>query len=455
MIDYRIFVLFSLILSAAYTSAAQSKYSQHIMYDSLVNKARQQEKLMFFLVHQRDEQFSPYDSLTVSRKTRDILQEEFVSGMVRIAPDDIHHPVLKAYHLSAPTYFFTDKDGYPLLRYNKQIKQEDTLLKLIDSTKTIAQGETMGKLIAQYKKGFRSPALLRKLLEQYQVFDRYLDQQVLNDYVAQLRVQELNNFETVVFLLRCGPVYDSQAYRMAYTNRKMIDSLYTTMPLPVRKAINSRMNQRNFREALDKKNFSMALNLGDRVANTWQPNHLRGNITRSYYPMKYLWSVQDTTRYLPRAKDYYDTFFYRLDQDSLAKLDYAYNQKINISYRGPVMDSAENECFQKWLEKNRPHYVKTQVNNLNYGANQLLNFGKDNSEILFDAIRWMQRSIELIPDRGDSRYILAKLLYQVGFHAEAIAEQQRAVELYKPQKRHHKRMQDVLKQMRDGSWSGS
>ena len=50
---------------------------------------------------------------------------------------------------------------------------------------------------------------------------------------------------------------------------------------------------------------------------------------------------------------------------------------------------------------------------------------------------------------------LAKLLYQVGFHAEAIAEQQRAVELYKPQKRHYKRMQDVLKQMRDGSWSGS
>ena len=171
--------------------------------------------------------------------------------------------------------------------------------------------------------------------------------------------------------------------------------------------------------------------------------------------MKYLWSVQDTTRYLPRAKDYYDTFFYRLDQDSLAKLDYAYNQKINISYRGLVMDSVENNRFKKWLEKNRPHYVKAQVNNLNYGANQLLSFGKDDSEILFDAIRWMQRSIELIPDRGDSRYILAKLLYQVGFHAEAIAEQQRAVELYKPQKRHHKRMQDVLKQMRDGSWSGS
>lgn len=445
-----IFFFFSCF--AAHQLAAQPKVLQNISYDSVQNLAQKRDRPMFLVVHQRSEQFSPFSNVSISRKTNDILNEGFVSGVVRVAPDDIHHPILKAYHLNTPIYLFTDTDGYPLLRYNKQIRQEDTLLKLIDSAKTIAGGETMGKLVQQYKKGFRSQSLLRKLLEQYQVFDQYTDQQVLNDYVSQLTVQELNNFETVVFLLRCGPVHNSKTYQLAYTNRKMVDSLYATLPLPTRKAINGRINRRTFREALDKQNFSIALSLGNRVANTWRPHQLRGDISRSFYPMKYLQLSQDTTGYLHRAKNYYNTFYYRLDQDSLAKLDYANNRGINISNRGFVLDSAENDRFQKWLEKNRLRYVRTQVNNLNYGANQLLGFGKNDPETLFDAIRWMHKSITLIPDRGQSHHILAKLLYQVGFYTEAEAEQQRAVELYKPQKHYYKQMREVLKQMQARSW---
>lgn len=291
------------------------------------------------------------------------------------------------------------------------------MLKLIDSAKTIAAGETMGKLIKQYKKGFRSQSLLRKLLEQYQIFDQYTDQQVLSDYVSRLTVQELNNFETVAFLLRSGPAYDSQTYQLAYTNRKMVDSLYTTLPLPTRKEINGRIQRQTFREALDKKSFALAQTLGSRVANTWQSNHLRGNIARSYYPMKYLQLCGDTISYRSYARNHYNNYYYRLDQDSLAKVDYANNQNMNISRRGFALDSVENLRFQNWLEKHRPRYVKTQVDNLNYGANQLLALGKEDPEVLFDGIRWMHKSIALLPDRGQSHHILAKLLYQIGFYA--------------------------------------
>lgn len=453
MIDHKILIVLFLHFFTAHVSVAQSDYSQNVAYSSLLNNAKQQGKLIFFLVHQRNEHFSPFDSLSISKRTKDILKEEFVSGMVRIDPADFLHPVLKAYHLTNPTYFFMDTAGYPLLRYNKQIMQEDTLLKLIDSVRTIARGETLGKLAAQYKKGFRNQLLLRKLLKQYQIFDQYTDQQVLNDYVSGLTVQELNNFETVVFLLRCGPIYDSPTYRLAYTNRKMVDSLYATLPLPTRKEINGRIQRQTFREALDKKNFALAQNLGNRVANTWQSHHLRGNMARSFYPMKYLQLSGDTARYCSYARNYYNTYFYQLDQDSLAKLDYANNKNVHIPRRGFALDSLENLRFQSWLEKQRPHYVKEQVDRLNYGANQLLAFGKDDPEILFDGIRWMHKSVVLLPDRGQSHHILAKLLYQVGFYAEAEAAQRRAVELYRPKKHYHKRMQDVLKQMVSRSWS--
>ncbi|PRD46491.1 hypothetical protein C5745_15105 [Sphingobacterium haloxyli] len=434
---------------------AQSEFSSHITYDSLITKARQRDKPMFFVVHQRSEQFSPYAGLTISKKTKDLLTEAFVSGVVRVAPEEVNHPISKTYHLRTPIYLFTDKDGYPILRYNKQIKQEDTLLKLIDSAKTIAAGETMGKLIKQYRKGFRSQSLLQKLLEQYQIFDQYTDEQVLSDYVSRLTVQELNNFETVAFLLRSGPAYDSQTYQLAYTNRNMVDSLYATLPLPIRNEINGRIQRQTFREALDKKSFALAQNLGNRMANTWQSHRLRGNIARSYYPMKYLQLCGDTISYRSYARNHYNNYFYRLDQDSLAKVDYANSQNMNISRRGFALDSVENLRFQNWLEKHRPRYVKTQVDNLNYGANQLLAFGKEDPEVLFDGIRWMHKSIALLPDRGQSHHILAKLLYQIGFYAEAEAAQQRAVELYKPQKHYYKRMQEILKQMQGRSWSGS
>ncbi|PRD53743.1 hypothetical protein [Sphingobacterium gobiense] len=454
MVDCRVFIVFFLIQFAVFPAIAQSDFSTHISYESLLAKAKEQDKLMFFVVHQRSAQFSPYDRLTVSKKTKDFLREAFVSGIVRVAQDDFNHPLSKTYHLPTPIYLFTDKDGYPLLRYNKQIKQEDTLLKLIDSAKTIAAGETMGKLIQQYKKGFRNQSLLRKLLKQYYIFDQYTNQQVLNDYLSGLTVQELNNFETVVFLLRCGPSYDSPTYQLAYTNRKMVDSLYATLPLPTRKEINGRIQRQTFREALDKKNFALAQNLGNRVANTWQSHHLRGNMARSYYPMKYLQFSRDTVLYCSYARNYYNTYFYRLDQDSLAKLDYANNKNVPIARRGFVLDSLENLRFQNWLDKQRPRYVKVQVDRLNYGANQLLSYGKDDPETLFDGIRWMRKSIALLPDRGQSHYILAKLLYQVGFYAEAEAAQRRAVELYKPQRHYYKRMQDVWKQMVNRSWDG-
>src|SRR5690606_8584119 len=180
-------------------------------------------------------------SRPLSQQTRRRIETQFVSGTIELDRDDFAHPLHKAYHFPRSAYLFTDAKGFPLLRYNKPIHTEDTLLYLIDSVNMLAKGQTMGKLMQQYKKGFRSQPILRELLNQYQIFDGFTDQQVLNDYLSQLTVQELNNFETVVFLLRCGPVYNSKAYQLARINDKMVDSLYATLPLPTRRKINSRV----------------------------------------------------------------------------------------------------------------------------------------------------------------------------------------------------------------------
>lgn len=449
----KIIFLFFLNWFASHQLVAQPKFPQGFDYDSLLTLAKQHKKPMFLVIHQRSEEFSPFINVSISQKTKNILNEQFVSGVVRLASDDINHPLHKTYSLTTPIYLFTDVHGYPLLRYNEPINQEETLVKLIDSAKTIAEGETMGKLIQQYRKGVRNRLLLRNLLEQYQIFNQYTDLQVLNDYVSQLTVQELNNFETVVFLLSSGPVYNSKIYHLAYTNRKMVDSLYATLPQPRRQEINNRIIRRTFREALDKKDYLLSQNLGQFVGRTWQSNYLRAQMGRSYYPMEHKRLLQDTSAYIQMARNYYNAFFYRVDPDSLAKLDFANDRSIHtIPRRGQALDSVSNILFQQWMEKNRKRYEETQVRSLNYGANQLVNFGKDNPDALFDAIRWLQKSITLRPELGQSHYILAKALYRVGFYAEAEAEQQQAIELYKPQKHYYKQMRDILKQMQARSW---
>lgn len=86
MIHCRTFIVLFLIQFTVFPSMAQSEFSSHITYDSLITKARQRDKPMFFVVHQRSEQFSPYAGLTISKKTKDLLTEAFVSGVVRVAP---------------------------------------------------------------------------------------------------------------------------------------------------------------------------------------------------------------------------------------------------------------------------------------------------------------------------------------------------------------------------------
>lgn len=431
--------------------AAQSKFPQDSGYDSLLVLAKQHNKPMFLVVHQGDELFSPFTS-PLSQKVKDILNKQFVSGVVQLDHDDIHHPLHKTYLLSTPIYLFTDSEGFPLLRYNQAIKEEATLISLVDSVNEIVKGETMGKLVKQYKKGIRNRSLLTNLLKQYQAFGQYSDQQVLSDYLAQLTVQELNNFETVIFLLKCGPVYNSKTYLLARTNNKMVDSLYTRLPLPVRMEINNRIIRQTFREALDKQNYSLAQEIGHFASQTWQPNYLRGDIARNFHPMEYKRLLRDTSVYLSMAQKYYNNYFYRVDPDSMARLDFAHDREIKIHRYGHVLDSAQNVHFQHWIEKGRKWYKEDQARSLSFGARQLLSFGRNNPDALFDAIRWQRKAIAQYPGRGQYHHTLAQLFYRVGFYAEAEVEQQRAIACYKYNKQRHKQMRDALKQMQARLW---
>lgn len=430
--------------------AQQNTFPKKDNYIQLQERATRENKPMFLVIHQQDEQFVPFVG-AVSKKAEDLLNTQFVSGIVQLDRDDFNHPLKRNFNLDKPMYLFTDRDGIPLLRVDKAVDGGLELEKLLDSVNTLAKAETLGKLTAQYRKGMRQQSLLNKMLRYYQTFDQYTDQQVLSDYISQLAIEQLNNFETVIFLLSCGPVYNSKSYLLARTNDRMVDSLYSSLPLQVRKKINNRIIQRTFRESLDKKNYSLAQNIGYFAYQTWTPNYLRGANSQAFYPLEYKRLMKDSLSYIRMARNYYNESYYRIDPDSLSRIDFAQDRQIKISRNRPMLDSAQSAAFKTLVDKGRSYYEDDQARNLNYGAQQILAFEKSNPEVLFDAILWQKKAIDLKPDVAQYRYTMALLLYRVGFYAQAEAEQQKAVALSKANKSHGKKMQTVFKQIQSRS----
>src|SRR5690606_4964374 len=111
----KIIFLFFLSLFVSLQLVAQSKFPQSLGYDSLMSLAKQHNKPMFLVIHQRDELFAPF-RVSISQKTKDVLNEQFVSGIVQLDPNDFNHPLRKTYNLPTPIYLFTDNNGFPLLR---------------------------------------------------------------------------------------------------------------------------------------------------------------------------------------------------------------------------------------------------------------------------------------------------------------------------------------------------
>ncbi len=147
------------------------------------------------------------------------------------------------------------------------------------------------------------------------------------------------------------------------------------------------------------------------------------------------------------ARNYYDQSFYRVDPDSLSRIDFAQDRQIQFTRNRLLLDSAQNAEFKSLVGKGRKYYQDDLANNLNYGAKQILAFERNDPSVIFDAIRWQKKTIDLKPDVPAFRYTMALLLYRVGFYAQAEEEQQRAVKLSKSNKLYQEKMKAVLKQM--------
>jgi hypothetical protein len=246
--------------------------------------------------------------------------------------------------------------------------------------------------------------------------------------------------------LKAGPVLDSNAYKLARTNKSVVDSIYKTEPSADRTAINSAIGENTMRKAIAGKDYARAVLVANFVRSLWSGNPSEGQKRWHLKLLQYYRGVKDTVIYLEKAAYYYDRYYMSMSIDTVKRrdsLDFeaaksrAKENAVVTSVRGQVIERSFSFSYSK------DRYA-TELNN---AAWEFYNFAGINNDYLFKAMLWSRRSIEYSP-KPAFYDTYAHLLYRLKFYDEAEKMQQTAIELSKTEKANTKALQEELSKMK-------
>jgi tetratricopeptide (TPR) repeat protein len=246
-------------------------------------------------------------------------------------------------------------------------------------------------------------------------------------------VKDLSDYQTVLFILSCGPYFDGMAFRLAYANKKIIDSIFKTEPGAKKIEFNDAIIRNSSLRAIDLKDVKLAEGVARFRQNSWGTKYREGYKAYQSQMLSYYHAVKDTANYLRSAITYFDQY-YRLSADSIRKLDLKAKEshirkttdiriqslKDTLSTGDPLND---NEQFSI-NGVNRPI-----ASVLNRAAREIKETGTTNPLYINKAIQWVRKAIELQPEGVVFYNTLAHLLYTQGNYAEAELNQNKAIDL--------------------------
>jgi len=340
-----------------------------------------------------------------------------------------------------PTYIFLDNKGQIVYK----VGANETLgRKYLEMGSQALARIASGKTISHYEELNKQGAITADELKEYIILKEELglfDNSVLIDkYVNFLTIGSLDDYNTVLFILKAGPYAYSKAFNLAYTNKKITDSIYKHEPQAERSAINNHiiLNTRN--EAIKTKNMQLLQNVASFARGTWGNNYIEANKASTNQMLIYYRAVKDTLRYYPQAAMYYDTYYMNISTDSAKKLQRKtlddMKNSFKIDGKTPAINNANSNINN--IDKTRTltgvMTVRTTTtggdvaSTLNNAAYEFYTMGTHNTNYLIKALVWCRRAIELQPIPGyyDT---MAHVMYRLNFYDEAILNQNKSIEL--------------------------
>lgn len=456
-----LYLLAALLLTAA-TAAAQQLRPETDSLDQVLQRARQLRKPVFLLFSSapapgqftKQQMAQRYGSGLDDAAVVQVLQQEFLVVKANVR-EPAGQRLARRYAVNTfPTYLYLHPDGTVLHRSYSNTPDAARYLRDIDTFRQkLASPDNLSALEQRYAQGERTPEFLRRYIEARRSVGAPISPELLDSYVRELPVKAFERFEQVVFVYECGPLVDSRAYRLARLNQRLVDSMYATLPLPRRVALNNAIISNTMLAAIKAKDEKLAVQGANFAQGSWQTsrNFLMASRAYSSNMLRYYGAVKDTTRYLPMLTNHYERFYMSTPADTVRKW-----QQRQRDVRNPFQNDLPYPNLARPDSGVKVHMMPSTVQfdpvaaDLNSGAWALYKSGTRRRNYLMQALHWSQRSVALDP-RAAYYDTMAHLLYALRFPAEAVATQQRAVDQAKRAKEPTDGLQQTLRKMKAGT----
>lgn len=316
-------------------------------------------------------------------------------------------------------------------------------LAMLDLALTKSKEKSISTLEKEYLDNKSDYAILKKLIELKKKNGITNNAELIEQYVKGLRISDFQDYQTVLFILEAGPYIDGDAYKLAHTNRKIVDSIFKKEPYQLRVNLNNYMISNTMLNAVKTKNARQAQSVASFSRNSWSGDYFKGNKSYGSQMLYYYSAVKDTTNYLRSAVQHYDTYYMNISADSIKKVEEKERQAM-LERNKPVFATTPPISKEKMdsILKSNPKIVRrtesvitsssstsyaSELNNIAYRFYQT---GTKNMNYLTKAMIWSKRAIELNPTWGfyDT---LAHLYYAMGIYNEALATQKTASDMAK------------------------
>ncbi len=365
---------------------------------------------------------------------------------------------------SYPTYLFLHANGDAFHSEFGNMSNKNRYLLMLERGIALSKDKSMTELEADYLRNKSNNELLQKLIA-LRVKNAITDNaELIEQYANNLRIGDFNNYETVLFVLQAGPYADGNAYKLAYTNRKIIDSIYKKEPIQVRLAINNTIILNTLNQAIKTKNLRQAQTAANLTRGSNSNNYITANRNANNNMLTYYKAVKDTANYLRQAINHYDTYYMNIGADSIKRLE-AKQKQIALERSRQTPYSPKTTLSQAKIDslKADPNTVvrretvsaltavnsvsNSYANALNSAAWSFYETGTKNINYLLKAVTWSTRSIELNPN---SNYYdtLAHLFYQLGYFEQALKTQQTAINQAKIDGNPYENFQESLRKIK-------
>lgn len=351
---------------------------------------------------------------------------------------------------SYPSHLFLDNDGSLIYKGPSIMTSTPTLYLNMgnEALKAVASGKTLSYYNRLQKQGSLTQNQLKEYITLKEKLGLFDNQLLIDEYVNNLPVKALNDYKEVLFILKAGPLAYGKTYTLAHTNRKIIDSIYKTEPLELRKQINNSIIVNTRNEAIRKKDAIMARQLSQFIQGTWSNDYSRGGKAAQEELLYYYSTVKDTINYYSQAVFFYDNYYMRISADSANRIQEK-NMEANrlqtierMKQVNPIIRfdkppspvSTTNKIIRTGVITTAATSgpVMSDVPSvLNNAAYTFYRLGTHNIANLTKALLWSKRSIALSPNHFAYYDTMAHLLYRLDFREEAILNPKKAIELAK------------------------